>query len=535
MAEWKQQVLQFWNKINKRQRYTIIGVAVLALVSILGWSYWWSGKPDLVPLFTGLETKDAGEVAAKLKEMKVSFEPRETADGTAIFVQSKDVHNVRLDLANVGLPRGKKGFEIFENSKLGTTEFQNTMNYLQALQGELARTIEKIDGVKEVRVHIVLPEDSLYKKNEKPATASVMLMLEPDVQLAKPQIKGIVNLVAHSIKGLQAENITILDQQGRILNDPEEEEEEKQDVGKKTLTQLDMTRKVQERLQKNVQTLLDQALGEGKAFVRVSVELDFDQRMTDRQLFAPVVDDAGIIRSSQETSESYSGASAAPPGGPAGTASNIPGYVSANNTGESQYDKKEVTRNYEINETKEKVVASPGAIKRLTIAVLVDDGDEQLGQTQRDSISRAVASAVGFDTGRGDTISVEPLPFSKELAERRAQAVEEQKSQEQLKLYLAVGAVLLVLAAIGLFFYLRRRKKLALLQQQEQEAREQQALLESLSLQRGGEQTAATAEDGAKLSPEEEKRITERETIEELIRTKPEEVAQLLRTWLTEE
>lgn len=534
MAEWKQQVLQFWDKIDKRQRYTIIGVAVLALVSILGWSYWWSGKPDLVPLYTGLEAKDAGEVTAKLKEMKVQYEPRETPDGTAIFVQSKDVHNVRLDLANIGLPRGKKGFEIFENSKLGTTEFQNSVNYLQALQGELARTIEKIDGVKEVRVHIVMPEDSLYKKNEKPATASVMLLLEPDVQLAKPQIKGIVNLVAHSIKGLQAENITILDQQGRILNDPEEEDEEKQDVGKKTLTQLDMTRKVQERLQKNVQTLLDQALGEGKAFVRLSVELDFDQRMTDRQLFAPVVDDSGIIRSSQETTESYSGTNTQP-GGAAGTASNIPGYVAANNSGESQYDKKEVTRNYEINETKEKIVASPGAIKRLTIAVLVDNNDEQLGQAQRESISRAVSSAVGLDANRGDTISVEPLPFSTELAERRAQAVEEQKTQAQLQQWLAIGAVVLVLLGILLFFYLRRRKQLQ--QQREKEAQEQQALLEALAMQRGAAQTAATAgeEEGSKLSPEEEKRITEREAIEEMIRTKPEEVTQLLRTWLSDE
>jgi len=164
MADWKEQYLQLWNKLSKRQRYTIIGVAALLMISLLGWSYWYGSKPDMVPLFTGMETKDAGEVAAKLKESKVAYEVQESPNGTAILVSSKDVHNARLNLATQGLPRGQKGFEIFEDTKLGVTEFQNKVNYLQALQGELTRTIEQLEEVDKVRVHIVLPEDSLYKK-----------------------------------------------------------------------------------------------------------------------------------------------------------------------------------------------------------------------------------------------------------------------------------------------------------------------------------------------------------------------------------
>ena len=269
MAEWKERYLQLWNKTTKRQRYMILGGVVLLFALILGSSYFYGSKPDLVPLFTNMEAKDAGEVAAKLKESKIQYEVQETKQGVTILVPSKDVHGARLDLATQGLPRGNKGFEIFDDSKLGVTEFQNKVNYLQALQGELTRTIEQIAAVDKVRVHIVLPEDSLYKKNEKPATASIMLKLRPDKKLSKKEIKGIVNLTAHSIQGLTPENITIVDDTGKILNDPDEDDEK--NVSNQTISQLEMTRKVKERMQKDVQSLLDQALGEGRAFVRVNV------------------------------------------------------------------------------------------------------------------------------------------------------------------------------------------------------------------------------------------------------------------------
>ena len=186
MADWREQYLQLWKKLTKRQRYTIIGAAALLMIAILGWSYWYGSKPDMVPLFTNMEAKDAGEVAAKLKESKIQYEVQESQKGTTILVPSKNVHNARLDLATQGLPRGQKGFEIFDDSKLGVTEFQNKVNYLQALQGELTRTIEQIEAVEKARVHIVLPEDSLYKKNEKPATASIMAQREVGLTVGEP-------------------------------------------------------------------------------------------------------------------------------------------------------------------------------------------------------------------------------------------------------------------------------------------------------------------------------------------------------------
>lgn len=541
MAEWKERYLQLWNKTTKRQRYMILGGVVLLFALILGSSYFYGSKPDLVPLFTNMEAKDAGEVAAKLKESKIQYEVQETKQGVTILVPSKDVHGARLDLATQGLPRGNKGFEIFDDSKLGVTEFQNKVNYLQALQGELTRTIEQIAAVDKVRVHIVLPEDSLYKKNEKPATASIMLKLRPDKKLSKKEIKGIVNLTAHSIQGLTPENITIVDDTGKILNDPDEDDEK--NVSNQTISQLEMTRKVKERMQKDVQSLLDQALGEGRAFVRVNVELDFDQRQTDRQIFTPVVDESGIIRSQQDMSESYNGTSNNP-GGPAGVQSNIPGYVAQAETANAQYEKKESTKNYEINEEKSKIIASPGSIRRVNIAVLVND---DITRAQQDSILRSVSSAVGINAERGDTVSVEPLPFSTELADRRAAEEAAERARQDRNFYMSVAAGVLLLALIIGAVLLRRRRlrlereayeeeqrQLALAEQErlEEERRMEQERAELIS---AGQVPEQLVDEEPQLTEDELRTLSEREAIEKLINEKPAEVAMLVKTWLSED
>ena len=526
---WKDRYLQLWHKYSKKQRYIAIGGLVAILAAIVIGAALYGSKPDMVPLFTNMETKDAGEVAAKLKEQKVNYEVQENKLGTTILVPSDQVHEARLNLSTEGLPRGQKGFEIFDDSKLGVTEFQNKVNYLQALQGELTRTIEQIDAVQKARVHIVLPEDSLYKKNEKPATASIMLMLKPNQTLQKKEIKGIVNLAAHSIQGLQPENITIVDETGKILNDPDELDE--QSVGAKTMTQLEMTKKVQDNIQKNIQSLLDQALGEGRAVARVSVELDFDDATTDTQTFTPVVDDSGIIRSQQDMNETYSGTSTTP-GGPAGVESNVPGYVAQNGNSNANYEKKESTKNYEINEEKKKVIASPGSIRRLNVAVLVND---DINATQQDSILRSVSSAAGINADRGDTVSVEPLPFSTEARDRLAAEQQAEKDRQDRIFYAEVGIPLLIIALIVGALLMRRRKK-----QQEKEAAEEAARLEQEEQERMAEEARAAAiengeVDEEELSEEEQRRLTEKQQLMELIDQKPAEVAMLIKTWLSDE
>ena len=564
LADWRERYRQLWERFDQRQRYIILGAVVLILVAIVGVGFWFGSKPEMVPLFTNMEAKDAGEVAANLQENQVQYKIEETPRGTTILVPATNVHDLRMSLAVEGLPRGNKGFELFDDSKLGVTEFQNKVNYLQAIQGELTRTIEQIHAVQKARVHIVMQEDSLYKKNEKPATASIMLMLMPDLpedeQLTKKEIKGIVNLVAHSVQSLQPENITIVDDTGKILNDPDDEES--LNVSNMTLTQVEMTRRVENRLQRNLQSLLDRTLGEHKAVAQVSVELDFDQRQTDRQIFTPVVDESGIIRSQQDISETYSGNSTIP-GGAAGVQSNVPGYIAENGNANADYSRQESIRNYEINEEKQKIIASPGSIRRLTVAVLVD---ESVNATQQDSLVRAVSSAVGLNPERGDTISVEPLPFSTEAEDRRAALEAEERARKERQFYIAIGLLVLLLLA-ALAYYLWRRKKRLQAEAEEEEARrqaelEQQRIAEELAAAEAAAAAAAEEEAAAEeaamraamaaaagtgggdegeveqeeeLTEEEKRQLSEKQAIMELIDTRPAEVAMLVKTWLAED
>jgi flagellar M-ring protein FliF len=539
LAAWRERFQELWNGYTQKQRYIFLGVIAAILLSIFGISFWYGSKPDFVPLYTNLETKDAGEVVNSLKESGVQYQITETKRGSTIYVPATQVHDVRLELATAGLPRGNKGFELFDDSKLGVTEFQNKVNYLQALQGELTRTIEQIEIVQKARVHIVLPEDSLYKKNEKPATASIMLMLKPNEQLTSAEVKGIVNLVSHSIQGLTPENVTIVDEAGNILNEENDEEFMKgQRMNLQTLTQIEMTRKVRDHIQDNIQTLLDNSLGEGNAFVRVSVELDFDARSVDKQTFTPVVDESGIIRSQQDISESYNGESNTP-GGPAGIQGNIPGYVAEDRNSNAAYERKESTKNYEVNEENQKVISSPGSIRRLTVAVLVNDTVTAL---QQESLLRVVSSAAGINEDRGDTISVEPLPFNTEKRDKKAAEEAAEQERKDRILYMEIGALILLLALIAGGVFMNRRKK-----QQEREALEEARRIEE-ERQRAEEEEQRRIEEEERaiaieadklpedsLTEEERQQRDEKKAILKLIDEKPADMAMLIKQWLSED
>ncbi|MBQ3727797.1 MAG: flagellar M-ring protein FliF [Selenomonadaceae bacterium] len=560
MANWRERLRELWNRYQNRRKYIIIGAILILLLAFAGISFWYGSKPEYVPLYTNLETKDAGDVVNSLKEAEVPYELVEDKKGATILVPVTRVHDLRLELASAGLPRGNKGFELFDDSKLGVTEFQNKVNYLQALQGELTRTIEHLGSVDKARVHIVLPEDSLYKKNEKPATASILLMLKPETKLTTPEVKGIVNLVSHSVQGLAPENITIVDEQGNILNKNDDDELEQQNAQNlRTLSQIEMTKKVRDHIQQNIQTMLDKTLGEGNAFVRVSVELDFDDKKIDRQTFTPVVDESGIIRSQQDISESYNGESNMP-GGPAGVASNVPGYVAEDRNANAEYERKESTRNYEVNEENQKIVASPGSIRRLTVAVLVNDTITEL---QQEGLLRAVSSAAGINEERGDTISVEPMPFNTDLLDQRAEEARLEQLRKDRILYTEIAAMILLAALLlgGFLMYRWKKRKERqaeieakleaerLEKEKQRQAEEEQRRAEEAErlaqAQALAEAQAAEVAERAKeieegnipddLTDEEREKLTKRQAILKFIEEKPAEAAMLVKLWLTED
>ena len=557
MANWRERLRELWNRYDNKHKYFFIGGLIALILICAGISYYYGGKPEYVTLYTNLEAKDAGDVVNSLKETGVPYELIEDKKGATILVPATQVHNLRLDLAAAGLPRGNKGFELFDDSKLGVTEFQNKVNYLQALQGELTRTIEHLDSVDKARVHIVLPEDSLYKKNEKPATASILLMLKPEKQLTKPEVKGIVNLVSHSVQGLTPENITIVDEAGNILNKNDDDELEQQNAQNlRTLSQIEMTKKVRDHIQQNIQTLLDKTLGEGNAFCRVSVELDFDDRHIDRQTFTPVVDESGIIRSQQDVSESYNGQSNVP-GGPAGVTGNIPGYVAEERNANAEYERKESIRNYEVNEENQKIVASPGSIRRLTVAVLVSD---EITDLQQEGLLRAVSSAAGINEERGDSISVEPMPFNTDLRDQKAEEERLEQLRKDRILYTEIAAMILIAALLlgGFLMYRwkKRKERQAELEaklEAERKAREEaeeakrreeeeirrEEMAQRAAIEAEAEERAEAVErneiEDENLTPEERQQLMEKQAILKLIDEKPAEVAMLVKMWLAED
>jgi flagellar M-ring protein FliF len=241
-------------------------VLAFAMVSML----WLSGDVNQQVLYTQLTVEDAAAITSKLREMKVPYSI--AGDGTTILVPSSTVYETRLRLASEGLPQGGGvGFELFDQRSFGMTEFVQKLNYRRALQGELARTIMQLAAVHTARVHIVLPEKSLFLDRQEKPTASVALKLIPGRRLSRDQVRGIAHLVASSVEGLDPDDVTIVDTSGQILS----RQDENTSFLSQTEAQLTYQQTLEQNLEHRVQTLLERAVGKGKVLVRVTAALDF--------------------------------------------------------------------------------------------------------------------------------------------------------------------------------------------------------------------------------------------------------------------
>ena len=233
----------------------------------------WSGKSEFQPLYAQLDPEDASAILSKLREQKIDY--RIGSNGSTVLIPEEHIYETRMQLASEGLPRGGAvGFEIFDNTKLGMTAFAQNVNYQRALQGELARTINQISEVESSRVHIVMTEKSLFVEEEEPASASVVLKLRSGKWLNQNQIDGILYLVSSSVARLSPDNVTIVDSKGKLLagvKDPSS-------FGSLSSDQLDYQDRVEKALENRVRTMLELALGENKAIVRLSGSFDFKSR-----------------------------------------------------------------------------------------------------------------------------------------------------------------------------------------------------------------------------------------------------------------
>jgi len=310
-------VSQFNNLFKSLSIGKRIALLILAVGFMAGFVFLmnWAGNPEFHPLYTNLDANDAGVILNQLKDQKIPY--RLSANGSTILIPREKIYEIRMELASEGLPQGGSiGFELFDNTKLGMTEFAQNVNYQRALQGELVRTINGFEEVDSCRVHIVMPEKSLFLKDEEAASASVVVKLRHGKWLTQQQVQGIVHLVSSSVSRMGPENVTVVDSNGRLLTGS------KDSTGIATLSsdQLDYQAKVEHKLENRVLTMLEKALGANRAIVRVSCDLNFKQYEMTEERFFP---ENQVIRSEQMFNETAREADPIPQGIP-GIQSNLP-------------------------------------------------------------------------------------------------------------------------------------------------------------------------------------------------------------------
>lgn len=414
MPEGLKKLLEPFLALSAGKRLVVGGVAfasILAFAALITVA----NKTDYRPLFANLTQEDAGQIVNKLKEQKIPYQI--SSDGKAIMVPSDKVYDLRLTMASEGLPQGGGvGFEIFDRKNFGMTEFVQKLNYQRALQGELSRTIAQITGVESARVHLAIPEKTLFQDQDKPSTASVVLKMKSNRLLREGEVQGIVHLVAASIEGMDPEHVTVLDSRGKVLsaNAPADP------TTKLTGAKLDTQRAFERTEEEKLQSLLDRVVGSGKSVARVSATFDFKQVEKYEERYDP---ESAAVRSEQRSEEKAGVTTVASgvPGVQGNLARPAPGAPGTAGGG----SKTDETLNYEVSRTTARIIEPVGALAKVSVAILVDGryqaapgakpGEapkyQPRSQDEMQKIEALVKSAVGFNAERGDQVTVANIPF----------------------------------------------------------------------------------------------------------------------------
>lgn len=446
-----------WDGLSPRARLAALaGVGVAIAAAVLIWAH--GSEPTYGVLFGNLAQQDAARIVERLRAMNVDYQLEN--GGTTIRVPEEAVHETRLTLANEGLPSGGGvGFEIFDTQRFGESDFSEQVQFRRALEGELARTIGHLAGVQRARVHLVLPERSLFTTDDRPASASVALHLRPGWRLREEQVQGVTHLVASSVPGLEPAEVTLVDGDGRPLSGTGGGEEPGSGQADELRERIERSR------QRAVQQLLDASLGPGAAVVRVSADVDMARREQLQETYDP---ERSATRSFEITEE-RNGDENAPTQGIPGAASNLPGGPAAEREeAQAGLARRTERRNFEVTKTVVRAVRPVGRLERLTVAVVVDgrwSGEGEAREfTPRDEeelarIRALVATAAGIDEERGDRVTVECVPFAG-AAEAGPEA--EAHPLEVYEPYLpwaAAAAALLLLLLVAFVVWLRRRAR----------------------------------------------------------------------------
>jgi len=386
-----QKIRAIWEKISIVQRALLVAI-VLTFVIAGGLLVHWARIPDMRMLYKDLVPEEASEITEKISEQGIAYELRN--GGTAIYVPKESVYQLRLDMAKEGLPAGEQGgYKLFDNEKIGISPFVQNVNLKRALQDELARSIQMIDGVNQARVHIVSSEQTLFTSEAGKTTASVVLKLRPGYRLSSLNIAAITHLVSGSVEGLTSDNVTVIDSQGRLLSS-----ESDQAMASGAGTVQDYRERVEQNLEAKVEEMLTAVLGPGRAKVRIHAVVDMNSVSTVTEKLEP----KGVATKEEITNNSETGAGSETAKGQA-------------KPGSEKKDETIVTE-YQVGKTVTQEVILPGEIKSLSVAAVVDlsppdaneanAGGQVANIMEPNDVETLIENALGLDLTGGDSLKV---------------------------------------------------------------------------------------------------------------------------------
>ena len=467
------QISRLLGRLTVAQKIWLAAVALAVIGGITALARW-NQERDFKPMFTGVAAEDAGPLLAKLRE--AGSEYRLADNGATVLVPSARLAELRIEMASAGLPKsGRIGFELFDKANFGASEFAEQVNYHRAIEGELERSIMSIREVETARVHVTLAKDSLYTESRQPAKASVLVKLRHASALSAQNIAAICQLTANAVPGLAAEQVSLVDTSGNLLNRSRVRSE---DAGA-TEAALDYRKSIERDLQNKIAATLEPLLGPDHFRAGVSAEVD----LTSGDLSEETFDPQKSVMTSSQTTEDGSGIGTA--SGVPGTASSLPRPASKPSTGASNYTRRSETVNYQTSRVVKHTRIPQGNVKKVSVSVLVDhsvrfeNGKRIVEAPPAEKlkvIHDVVAAATGVDTARGDQLVVEAFPFETTVAPEPepspAPAVPPAEKKFELpawatkKVLIIAGAAagVLVVAAISGLVLLGKRKKKAVVQ-----------------------------------------------------------------------
>jgi len=418
------QIQAFFKRYTLQQKLTLAGSG--ALVLVLLWTLvFFMNRVDYQTLYADLDPQEAQSIVQKLQDLKVAYQLG--SDGRTVTVSADKIAEVRIQLASQGLPEsGRIGFEIFDRTNFGLTNFQEQVNYQRALEGELARSIMTLAEIEAARVHLVLAKESLFQSPDEHTKASVILKFKNGRSLSASAAQGIVNVVASSVKGLTPERVVLIDYRGKILS--------RNDSGDSGLSaqQLDVRQKLETELSNKIVQILEPAVGAGKVRPQVSVVMNFQQVEETVEQYDP---QGSVVRSQEKQEErqprnervgGIPGPRATPASNPANPAAITPQQPAADTTAVAdQGIKQKEVINYEVSKAVRHTVNPVGRVERLSVAVIIDnhtkvtpgaDGVQQTSQEphkeeEMKKYKDLVSAAIGFNPTRGDQLTVENISF----------------------------------------------------------------------------------------------------------------------------